>query len=391
VNDKKRNAEISTPFKLRSEMLDKVPQEFWKTPKKVFEPCCGKGGFVVDIMLRFFKGLKDFIPDKNERYRVIVEECLYFADINPLNIFVTKCLLDINNIYKLNYHIGDTLKLDIEDKWDLEGFDAVIGNPPYQNSCGNKGKGNTLWDKFVDISLSEWLFENSYLLFVHPGGWRQLDNKIGKLMLSKQILYLNMNDVIEGQKVFKCSTTFDYYLLHNTKCYKQTLINDYKNIEYRFDMKNSRFIPNHSIREVYKYIDFNNDNGIVYTRSSYGADKNWLSKKKDNEFKYPCVYSINKNNEISLMYSNTNTKGHFGVCKYIISNGCGSIKDIHGEYGCTQWSYYIKCDIEDMDYLDISFNNEHFLNLIDAVKLTSNKYNYVILKYLKKDFWKDFI
>ena len=29
----------------------------------------------------------------------------------------------------------------------------------------------------------------------------------------KQILYLNMNDVNEGQKVFRCSTTFDYYIL----------------------------------------------------------------------------------------------------------------------------------------------------------------------------------
>jgi hypothetical protein len=30
------------------------------------------------------------------------------------------------------------------------------------------------------------------------------------------------------------------------------------------------------------------------------------------------------------------------------------------------------------------------LNIIDAVKLTSNKYNYSILRYLKKDFWKEF-
>jgi len=116
-----------------------------------------------------------------------------------------------------------------------------------------------------------------------------------------------------------------------------------------------------------------------------------MSKIKTDEHKYPCVYSINKNNDISLRYSNTNTKGHFGVCKYIISNGCGRIRDINGEYGCTQWSYYIKCQPEDMDNIENCFNNKKFLNLIDAVKLTSNKYNYAILKYLKKDFFKEFI
>ena len=35
--EKKSNAEVSTPYKLRQEMLDKIPIDFWKTPKKVFE------------------------------------------------------------------------------------------------------------------------------------------------------------------------------------------------------------------------------------------------------------------------------------------------------------------------------------------------------------------
>ena len=30
-------------------MLDKIPAEFWKKPQRVFEPCCGKGNFVLGI------------------------------------------------------------------------------------------------------------------------------------------------------------------------------------------------------------------------------------------------------------------------------------------------------------------------------------------------------
>tara|TARA_Y200000002_G_C22666711_1_gene658302 strand:+ start:1601 stop:1900 length:300 start_codon:yes stop_codon:yes gene_type:complete len=62
--EKKANAEVSTPFQLRKEMLDKIPLEFWTSINKVFEPCAGKGGFVVDIIDRFMIGLEKTIPDE---------------------------------------------------------------------------------------------------------------------------------------------------------------------------------------------------------------------------------------------------------------------------------------------------------------------------------------
>jgi hypothetical protein len=43
--EKKNNAEVSTPFQLRQEMLDKMPADFWTQPRKVFEPCSGKVAF----------------------------------------------------------------------------------------------------------------------------------------------------------------------------------------------------------------------------------------------------------------------------------------------------------------------------------------------------------
>jgi len=49
LEEKKENAEIPTPIVLVEEMLDKIPIEFWKTIKKVFEPCYGKGNFVMKI------------------------------------------------------------------------------------------------------------------------------------------------------------------------------------------------------------------------------------------------------------------------------------------------------------------------------------------------------
>jgi hypothetical protein len=382
---KSMNAEILTPLSLAQSMINKIPPEFWTSPKKIFEPTCGKGVFICLVYDKFLKAGLD--------KQTIMQECLYFADLNPVNVYICKFILDPFSEYKLNYYVGDTLSLDVENEWkETKGnFDLVIGNPPYQNSCGNKGRGNTLWDKFVNSSLKKWLCKDGYLLFVHPQGWRQIYNKTGKLMLSKQILYLNMNDVNEGQKVFGCSTTFDYYVLQNTEPFQETIINDYKNKEYSFDLKNMRFIPNHSILDINQYLDYKNENGIIADKSTYETRRKWVSKTKTEEFKYPCVYSIKKSNELSLRYSSINTKGHFGITKFIVSNGSGFYKDVEGKYGCTEWSYYIKCDVEDMNNIEKCFQNQEFLNVIDAVKLTSNKYNYSILKYLRKDFWKEFV
>jgi hypothetical protein len=395
TEEKQNFAEIPTPINLVNDMINIIDKNFWKTTPKILEPCCGKGNFILALFDILYEYLENIYKSPYETCKVIIEECLYYIDISPLNVFITTELLKCHVQsycgleyvdFEFNKRIGDSLTMELNEKFDL-----IIGNPPYQNSCGNKGKGNTLWDKFVDKSLNEWIIKKGLLSFVHPNAWRQIDNNIGKLMLSKQIIYLNMNDVCKGQRVFNCSTTFDYYVLQNIESYTETLINDYKNREYKYSLKNKQFIPNHSINEINEYLDFNNENGLIKDRSTYGTDKKWMSKIKTDEHKYPCVYSINKNNDISLRYSNTNTKGHFGVCKYIVSNGCGRIRDINGEYGCTEWSYYIKCQPENMDDIEKCFSNNKFLNLNDALKLTSNKYNYSILKYLKKDFWKEFI
>ena len=235
--EKKNNAEVSTPSKLRQEMLDKIPVDFWSdvsykvntmtgewTPlyPKVFEPCAGKGGFIIDIIGRFMIGLKEAIPDEEERYKTIVEECLYFSDINPTNIFICKLLVDYCNKYRLNYNEGNTLDLDIKEKWNINGFDAVIGNPPY-NSAGNTGTGNTIWQDFTKVSLTNWIKPNGYLLYVHPPGWRKPNTSRGKyygmyelMSIDNQMIHLSIHGIKDGQKTFKCGTRYDWYLIEKT-------------------------------------------------------------------------------------------------------------------------------------------------------------------------------
>jgi hypothetical protein len=216
--EKKSNAEVSTQYKLRQEMLDLIPVEEWQTLKKVFEPCAGKGGFIVDIIDRFMNGLKDLIPDEKLRYKTIVEECLYFSDINPTNIFICKLLIDPYNEYKLNYYEGNTLELNIKEQWNINYFYVIVGNPPYQkNFDNNNGRvgGSSLWSEFINYSMNI-LEENGFLLFITPCSWmtggsnKQSGNILKGVMQKYTLLHLNIE---ECSKYFNVASTFSYYLI----------------------------------------------------------------------------------------------------------------------------------------------------------------------------------
>ena len=250
--EKKNNAEVSTPYKLRQEMLDKIPNEFWRNLNhKVFEPCCGKSGFLLDIIDRFMEGLKDIEPDESKRYKHIVEKCLYYADINPLNIYISELLLNPDKNLKLNNYEGNTLELDIKENFDLDGFDAVIGNPPYNNKGGIKKGGKNLYVKFTIFSINI-VNKNGYLLFITPTGvlkttvYSKKTNVLEKI-LSNTIITININ---ECSKYFKkIGSTFTYFLIIknnkknrilNIKSKVNNNIYEYKNIE----KYNLNFIPN---------------------------------------------------------------------------------------------------------------------------------------------------
>ena len=85
LEEKKNNAEIPTPLKLVDEMLDKIPYDFWTNIRKILEPCCGKGNFIMRIFNKFFDGLSILYPNVYDRCKVIINKCIY----NDRNIKVS--------------------------------------------------------------------------------------------------------------------------------------------------------------------------------------------------------------------------------------------------------------------------------------------------------------
>ena len=241
IEERKNYAEIPTSLELVNEMLNKILEIFWSSPKQVFEPCCGKGNFVMKIFEKFYNGLSELYPDKSERCKVIITECLYFADLTPMNIFITteilKCEIqsktgieEIN--YTFNSNIGNTLELNILSKWNINNFDAIIGNPPYEDT---KATGdNKLYLDFTKYALSI-LKNNGLLLFITP---RNILDYI--LLIEKNRKYIddfyqiNYISIETSNKYFKnVSSTFAYFLIEKIPYYKKTII------EYLYCNKNA--------------------------------------------------------------------------------------------------------------------------------------------------------
>ena len=336
--EKKDNAEIPTPVKLVDEMLEKIPKEYWNQINKTFEPCCGKGNFVLGIFDKFYNGLNELYPDKKERCKKIVETCIYFSDLEELNVFIVKqlllchCELYTNERikYKFNSNVGNTLELDIQEQWGIKGFNAFICNPPYQASINgvSKGGGNNLYTKFIYYADKN-LNHNGYILYINPPTYFSpgRSNNKDNMNLRKDVLdkyyyyYINLE---ECAKYFNIGSKFIYYLIqkNNKKNNKLKIVCKYNKKVYNTILNQELlirdYLPYLLINEcltilnkiknkdicklkIFHSPDNRSDKKHVIKKMKNETYENYKKKALENGFTYPMqatsvqiVYSSNK-------------------------------------------------------------------------------------------------
>ena len=215
--------EVFTPRQLIDEMLDTLPAEVWKNKDlKWLDPAVGIGNFPAAILDRLMVGLEDSITNEEERRKWILEEMLYMCDISIKNLFLLYKLFDENNEFKLNVYRGSFLTEDFDkymkEVWGLEGFDVVVGNPPYQESSSSETKSSDqgrikLWMKFINKSL----IISINTLFITPNNWLSKTCYLNDIFKEKIVISeIDSNYLVS--KYFKgVGSTFSYYLLSNDK------------------------------------------------------------------------------------------------------------------------------------------------------------------------------
>ena len=414
--ERKKHGEILTPFKELAEpmvkLVEKYDPEFWKNKNhKVLDSSAGYGTFLILSAYKFMVGLKDEFPDEEERFKWIVENCLYYGELQAKSVFSWLVAIDPHNEYKTNIYWGSFLTKDFDEHmknvWKVGSFDLIIQNPPYQelketikNKNSKNPKTQPLWHLFVQKSLNI-LKEGSYMVMVHPGGWRDLSGVFKETqnkLKSKNILELHMFPFKSGLEIFKAKTNFDYYILKNEKnseCITEIYCEN-KTIE-KLVLSNLDYIPGENISLINRIFAKKEEDRIkIISDSSYhtqqGEKKKFLSKIKSEMYNLPVVYMVSYKNEPSFWYSNIN-KGHFGLPKVIWANGSsGVIIDESGEYGLTQFSRAIVDDVENLENIKKAIESDKFIKEVMLFKNgLGHKYNNKVISMLKKDFWKEFI
>ena len=383
-HEKKTYGEVFTPLTLCNQMLDALPARVWSDPTlRWFDPAAGIGNFPVCVYYRLIDGLKDAIPDEGARHEHVLTNMLYMAELNAKNVFVLREIFDgCPHIYE-----GNTLTMDTLAAWGQKGFDIVIGNPPYNDGSGNKGKGHTLWTTFVERALDTWLAPEGYLCFVHPSLWRQVDHPLGKTMKQYQILHLDIHDERDGNLTFKCNTRYDWYILQKTHPTHPTTIKDQEGGTTEVDISAWRFIPN-CMYDVVQRLVGHPTQCIVSSKSAYETRKKWMSKQQTDVNIHPIVYSLPKTNIPSLLWSSKNDRGHFGVPKVIYGGGVGILMDPTGMYGLAEWCSGIVAPPEDHDAIVGMLKSETFKALTQALSVSKSELNTKALQLFRERFWE---
>ena len=282
-------------------------------------------------------------------------------------------------------------------------FDFVVMNPPYQaptnrkEDDGGSGTGSSYWHKFVEKALSI-LKDGGHLCTVHPPLWRKPESKIGSVISSHDLLYLEMHGETDGRKTFGCGTRYDWYILRKSSEGVTTPIICEDGSSEELDIKGMPFIPNKNLSFVLSLMAKQDEPtcGIIYDSSAYETRKPWMSEIQDETFKHPCVHSTTQKG-IRWMYSSRNDKGLFGVSKVIFGEGGGHginnpVIDMAGEYGMTHHALGIKVDsLEEAEMIVKAMTSEKFAEFLASTLYGNFGIEWRTFKYLRKNFWREFI
>ena len=333
------NDEVFTPPEVVNRMLDMLPQELFRDKHITFlDPACKTGVFLREIAKRLLEGLKEEIPDEEERRKHIFTKQLYGIAITEMTSLLSRrglyCSKFANGRYSIvpfdqpegnirfknigHYWTGDKCgfcgasKDQFQRNKDLEQyayefihtskpeemfsvkFDVIIGNPPYQlNTAGddNGPQARPIYQNFVMQAIK---LSPRFLVMITPsrwfsGGWG-LD-EFRDVVASKNHIreihdFQNSSDCFQGVDI---KGGVSYFLYERDYCGKCNFVShedkDITSSTLRYLLEDGcetviRYNTLISVSKKIRESGFSSFSSIVSGRSPFGLNTNHYGTKE---------------------------------------------------------------------------------------------------------------
>jgi len=410
--EKNKYGEVFTSYSYISDLLDQLPLNVWTNPGlRWLEPASGIGNFCLVIYVRLMTGLMHVFPDDAARHEHILKNMIFMVEINEVNVSRTR---DLFGPSLVNIQCADFL--DTACSLCITKADIIIGNPPFQMPrdgarSSSKG-GQILWDKFILKSL-EILSRGGggverFLCFITPPLWRKPNSPHGlwEKMTRKScsLQYLHMIDKKTAILDLQVQQRMDLYIIRiggdedgdgdgdgdGRECQIITSLADGGGL-YSVSPRDWPFLPNSEFSFIKSIIEARPDSRrVIYDRSSYGSDLPHMSPEyRAGEFIYPVVHTMTRKG-IGLWYSNTNTRGHFGVAKVILNfnEKLYPYLDLSGDYGMGQFSFGLPVtSAEEGTAIVRALESPQFRAVVKATKWGAYQTDRRMFEYFKPGWW----
>ena len=382
-SDKKLDyGEVITPYSFIELIISSIPIELFKDKTlKWLDPGAGQGNFSIIVYYKLLEGLKDIIPNIEERSNHIITKMLFMVEIQEDNCNILEEIFGENaNIYCKDYL-----------NFEADKFDIIIGNPPF-NSKGQikvptkkgdkKNDGKTIWPDFVIKSLSL-LKENGKLCFFIPSIWLKPDKRgLYYILFKHKIEYINCfsntitNSIFKGQ----AQTPSCFFVLTKQPRLSYITIYDTDVKKYVFyDLVIGKPIPLFgqlicNKLKNYPYIE------VIKTNLPSKTTK--FSLEATEEYKYKNISTCRLNKltpELVINYS-CNPQCYYNTPKLVLAHKMYGFPylDKSGEYGISNRDNYviIKNDVNDLVKLQKFLSTKTALYLFESTRYR--------MKYLEK-------
>jgi len=288
----------------------------------------------------------------------------------------------------MNFYTGSFLEegfdKHMKEVWELDGFDIVMGNPPYHSPSKSDNSANSLWVKFIYKSDTI-LNKKGFMLIIAGNSW--LGNDInytekGRMTIAKvrskifkknQLLFVKYGGKLN--KFFpKIDIDFCYFLMEKSNHYKKThIVNDFG--EYHnhhndlpiiplYDVDISFKILKNTILSNKKRINFlNKDKEFISDKRKWKGN---FSLEKTKEHIYPSCNTSAQYNKNSYIWSKIKDKNQ--DIKKVIFSDSGYLSPFYddGKYGLNSHSFGIQVKNEKESNNVIFYMNSNIVKFLSG-------------------------